>query len=159
MAFKISLAMVKDVYEITELLNETTLFLHNNNINQWKYPWNKDFIKEEVDKKNVYAVKLENSIIGTFSLKEKNRGNVLPQIMEDGLYLYRVAVLPKYQGKNIGIQIINYLFNYSLSYKKTLYLDCWAGNGKLIKFYTKAGFKLCGEFSEEDYKICVFKYN
>ncbi|MDF2880612.1 MAG: hypothetical protein K0R54_1169 [Clostridiaceae bacterium] len=155
----IKLAEISDSCKIVELLNETTLFLHKKHINQWKYPWNIDNIKKEINKRKVYAVKFNKLIIGTFSIIDKNKESMLPQIMEDGLYLYRVAILPQFQGRSIGIQIMNYLFKYSKKLRKTLYLDCWAGNENLKEFYIKAGFKLCGEFPEEDYKICVFKYN
>jgi hypothetical protein len=35
-------------------------------------------------------------------------------------------------------------------------LDCWAGNGKLRDFYTRAGFRLHGVFPEGDYEVAVF---
>jgi RimJ/RimL family protein N-acetyltransferase len=40
----------------------------------------------------------------------------------------------------------------------TILLDCWAGNEKLRAFYEKSGFKLLGEFPENDYEIAVFYY-
>jgi ribosomal protein S18 acetylase RimI-like enzyme len=104
------------------------------------------------------VITVDDLTVGTFSLKEIGI-NSLPTIIEsDNLYLYRVALLPEYQGKNIGLKVTNYACQISRDLKKILYLDCWAGNVNLKNFYLKAGFDFCGDFPEEDYMLSVFKY-
>ncbi|MBS4537503.1 GNAT family N-acetyltransferase [Clostridium sp. D2Q-11] len=73
------------------------------------------------------------------------------------MYIYRIAVLPTYQGGNLGVNIVDYALNYSKNIGKELYLDCWAGNKKLRNFYSSSGFQMIGEVQEEDYFISVFK--
>ena len=71
-------------------------------------------------------------------------------------YLYRIALHPSYQGMGIGRTLIHFACHLADSAQKDLYLDCWAGNHSLRKFYSSAGFDPIGIFSEQDYKICVF---
>ncbi|MBZ9687818.1 GNAT family N-acetyltransferase [Clostridium estertheticum] len=158
MVNEIKLAERCNTIAIVDLLNTVTLNLHRKNINQWIYPW--DFKEIEIDIKNrsTYMITIDNLIVGTFSIKDVGVNTWNPSIKSNNLYLYRIAILPEYQGKNIGLQIINYACKISIDSKKTLYLDCWAGNEKLKDFYFKVGFDFCGEFPEEDYRISVFKY-
>lgn len=154
---KIRLAEMEDIDIIVELLNKVTLQLHKKGINQWKYPW--DFKEIEVDVKNKYTYVLivDEKIVGTFSIKDIDNFDFL-SIETHSKYLYRIAILPEYHGKNLGIEIINYSCQYVRKLDKTLYLDCWAGNRKLRNFYLNAGFDFIGDFIEKDYMISVFKF-
>ena len=156
MNYNIKIAKIDDTSLIVELLNCVTLNLHKKNINQWTYPWNINEIEDEINKKHIYIFTKELKIIGTFSLKDIDENFIF--IKSSGIYLYRIAILPEYQGKNIGKEIINYACEYSKHLNKLLYLDCWAGNEKLRKFYTEVGFDFSGDFPEEDYMVSVFKY-
>lgn len=149
MEFEIIKAVKTDAEEITGILNTVTLKLHNNNINQWT-TWDQKDIESDIE--HAYIMKKDGLIIGTFSVKS-NDVTAFPA-EKDSLYLYRIALLPEYQGKNIGSKIINYVFDLN----KTIYLDCWAENSALKKFYQNAGFAYCGDFPEYDYMISVFKH-
>jgi ribosomal protein S18 acetylase RimI-like enzyme len=151
--YEIRLGEKNDVSSIVELLNKVTLNLHQKNINQWVYPWNSEEINMDIINRNIYVIAENNLIIGTFSLKIVNINAAIPIIKSNNLYLYRIAILPEYQGKNIGLKLIDYACKISRDSKKILYLDCWAGNKKLKNFYLKAGFYFCGDFPEEDYMI------
>jgi ribosomal protein S18 acetylase RimI-like enzyme len=157
-AYETRLAEKDDISIIVELLNKVTLNLHQKNINQWTYPWDFEEISIDIKNRNIYVITVDNLIVGTFSLKDMNTNSVLHIIEPNNLYLYRVAILPEYQGKNIGLEVTNYACEISRGLKKILYLDCWAGNVNLKNFYLKAGFNFCGDFPEEDYMISVFKY-
>jgi len=67
--------------------------------------------------------------------------------------------LPEYQGKKIGLIIIDYSIEYAKQSNKILYLDCWSGNTKLINFYSNVGFKIIGHENIEDFSITVFEKN
>ncbi len=153
---KIRLAELKDSYAITELLNKVTLHLHNKGINQWVFPWNEDIIKDDIKEKLVYVLEVDNLVIGTFSIKDSNDVNV-NIICPENKYLYRIAILPEYQGLCLGSKIIKFSLDYSRKMNKSLFLDCWAGNSKLKDFYKSEGFDLIGEIPEEGYFISVFK--
>jgi len=158
MSYNIKIAKTDDTSLILELLNCVTLNLHKKNINQWTYPWNINEIEDEINKKHIYIFIKDLKIIGTFSLKDIDENFNFNFIKSSSIYLYRIAILPEYQGKNIGKEIINYACEYSKDLNKLLYLDCWAGNEKLRKFYTEVGFDFSGDFPEEDYMVSVFKY-
>lgn len=150
-------AEIKDRGSIVCILNKVTLYLHENGINQWCYPWNYYEIEKDIKSGHVYVMTENDLIIGTFSMKDID--NLASLLIEHGSkYLYRVALLPEHQGENLGIKVINYACEYAGSLEKALYLDCWAGNEKLRSFYRSAGFVFLGDFPEEDYFISVFKF-
>jgi len=154
---RIRLAKLSDLEDIVDLLNQVTLDLHQKEINQWEYPWNDEKVEEEIKDSQVYVLTVEESVVGTFSIKIMNEFTSL-EVEPESRYLYRIAVLPDYQGKGLGLEIVNYACRYVDELGKPLYLDCWAGNQKLRNFYSQAGFEFVGEFAEEDYLISVFKY-
>ena len=143
---------------IVEILNTVTLSLKQKNINQWTYPCDPKKLELDIKNKNTYVLVSEDVTIGIFSLKNLGINSWVSNVHQNDLYLYQIAILPEYQGKNIGRIIIDYSCKISRDTKKTLYLDCWAGNEKLKNFYIKAGLDYCGDFPEEDYKISVYKY-
>ena len=154
---QIRLAELSDLEDIVDLLNKVTLDLHQKGINQWDSPWDAEEIEEEIRDSQVYVLTVEDSIIGTFSIKIIDEFAPL-EVEPESRYLYRIVVLPDYQGKGLGLEIVNYACRYVDELGKRLYLDCWAGNQKLRNFYSQAGFEFVGEFPEEDYLISVFKY-
>lgn len=158
MMCKIRPAKLNESGIIVKILNKVTLYLHQRNINQWTYLWKPNEIDSEIRNKNMYVVTMDELIVGTFSLRKMESNAALNIKAPDNLYLYRIALLPEYQGKNLGAKIINYAFDVSKNSGKTLYLDCWAGNKNLKSFYSKSGFDYYGDFKEEDYMISVFKY-
>ena len=100
----------------------------------------------------------DSFLAGTFSLRPLQKA-LYPsdQAAPDRRwYLYRIALHPSYQGMGIGRTLIHFACHLADSAQKDLYLDCWAGNHSLRKFYSSAGFDPVGIFSEQDYKICVF---
>ena len=157
--YEIKLAKITNTTTIVELLNKVTIKLHEKNINQWENPWDLKKVERDIDNRNTYIVTTADTLIlGTFSIRYLETKTWIPIIEPNNLYLYRIAVLPEYQGKNIGLEIIKYACQSSRASKQVLYLDCWAGNEKLKNFYTEAGFEFYGDFQEEDYEISVFKY-
>ncbi|MGH4123475.1 MAG: GNAT family N-acetyltransferase [Clostridium sp.] len=154
---EIKLVGINNLNTIVELLNKVALHLHEKGVNQWTYPWNRSEIEIHIEKGYIYMLVVDNLIVGTFSLKDINNFDFF-SIEPNSKYLYRIAILPEYQGKKLGIEITNYVCGYSRNLKSALYLDCWAGNEKLRNFYSSAGFDFMGDFPEEDYMISVFKY-
>ena len=154
---EIKLAEINNLDNIVELLNKVTLHLHEKGINQWVYPWNRREIERDIEEAYMYVLAIDDSIIGTFSLKDIDNFDAL-FVEPNSKYLYRIAILPEYQGKKLGVEIVNFACDYSRNLKRVLYLDCFAGNKKLRNFYSKSGFNFMGDYPEEDYMISVFKY-
>ena len=148
---KIRTAKIKDLESVINLMNLTSKHLIEKNVYQWSYPCCNRDIKEDIKKGELYILSEKNKIIGSYSIKDLEEKFYIES--EEGLYLYRIAIDPKYQGKNIGNEIIKHLRNK----KKEIFFDCWAGNNKLKEFYLKNGCQLLGDYPEETYKISVFK--
>lgn len=154
---EIKLAEINNLDNIVELLNKVTLHLHEKGINQWVYPWNRREIEGDIEKGYTYVLVIDNLVAATFSLKDIE--NIEALLVEpNSKYLYRIAILPEYQGKKLGVEIVNFACDYLRNLRRVLYLDCFAGNKKLRDFYSKSGFNFMGDFPEEDYMISVFKY-
>ena len=160
MALSIQKAGLPDVDSITTLLNEATAQLHQKGIMQWEYPWNPAQIKAEIQKGWVWSAKKKSVLIGTFSLRPLPLAPWLPGGSgPDGQwYLYRLALLPEWQGKELGRELLRFACDLARNAQKNLYLDCWAGNTALRKIYSSSGFDTIGIFPEENYEICVFSY-
>lgn len=157
MDFTIRQAKIDDIAVIIKLLNNVTINLLEKGIKQWNYPWNKNEIEEDIRNKNIYVMIVNASLIGTFSIRkiEEGRHNVL----ENGdYYIYRIALLPEYQGCDLGKEIIEFACEFAREKGNVLYLDCWNGNEKLRGFYLKAGLEYIGDYPEEDYFISIFRY-
>ncbi|MCB2296196.1 GNAT family N-acetyltransferase [Clostridium tagluense] len=154
---EIKLAGINNLDTIVELINKVTLHLHENGIKQWTYPCNRSEIEMDIKKRHSYVLLMDDFIVGTFSLKDIKDFDFF--LMEpNSKYLYKIAILPEYQGKKLGMEIVNYACGYSRNLKSALYLDCFAGNKKLRNFYSDAGFDFTGDFPEENYMVSVFKY-
>lgn len=151
-------AKIEDLQQVANVLNEVTLHLQAKEINQWNYPWDVNIVSDQIKNNNQYVLLHNEKIIGTFSISEIDQLSQL-EIKPGSKYLSKIAILPEFQGQNLGSYVIKFAFSFAEQGNKTLYLDCWAGNEKLKSFYTKAGLQYIGDFPEEDYFISIFKYH
>jgi GNAT superfamily N-acetyltransferase len=142
--------------QILKVLNEATLDLITKGVNQWSFPWKSEYIEQNLNFS--YVLIINQNIIGTFFINEIDALCEL-QIPKDSIYLSKIALLPNYQGKKIGLEIINFACSLAVKLNKTLYLDCWSGNKKLKDFYSNSGLDYVGDFPQESYFISVFRYN
>lgn len=154
MNIEIRKAAISDIDRIVNLINLTSENLITKGINQWKYPCDRKEVTEEIEEGRVFLLKNDGEIIGSYSIKGLSTFDVIC-LNQPAKYLYRIIIAPKYQGKKFGDQIIQHLREENLE-GKDIYLDCWAGNDKLKKFYTGNGCRYLGDFPEEDYWISVY---
>lgn len=73
-------------------------------------------------------------------------------------YLHALMLEPAEQGKGLGRGLVEGVLGSMRAERRTgtVVLDCWAGNGKLRRFYENAGFRHHGDFPENDYRISVY---
>lgn len=150
-------ANFEDQTEILTIYNETTLDLLEKDIKQWDYPWEPEVIQKEIKKNQAYVVLFNRTFVGTFCISPLNNLSTLP-IDPEGVYLSKIAILPGYQGKNLGSAAVQFACSFAKQRNLTLYLDCWAGNKKLKEFYSGNGLEYIGDFPEEGYFISIFKH-
>lgn len=155
---KIIRAKHQQLNDIIYVLNAATLELLEKGVQQWEYPWTKASIEEEILGNQAYVVLDEETLIGVFFIKPVAKDQHPAVMLENHLYLHRIAVRPDYQSQGVGEEICGAAFSIAKEAQKTIYLDCWEGNEKLKNFYRSTGFMYCGDFPEEDYWISVFKF-
>lgn len=159
MNIRIRNARINNCNSLIDLLNKATLNLHNKGIKQWEYPWKDEDIIYDIKMNYIYIIEdCKNNIIGTFSVKPIREKELFEVNVCDSLYLYRIALAPEIQGRNIGREIFKYIKNNNEFTEKKMYLDCWAGNNKLKSFYSSCGLGYCGDFPEEDYMVSVYYF-
>ena len=146
-------AQIKDCRTIIDILNRTTLFLHNKGIFQWEYPWDDVEIKEDIILGSLYVLEISDQIIGTFGLKPKiSIGDI--SLEDSAVYLYQIAIDPAHQGSGHGRELIDFC----KEIREIIYLDCWSGNLKLRDFYMSNGFEYIKDLPEEDFFVSVFRW-
>ncbi|WLR42281.1 GNAT family N-acetyltransferase [Bacillus carboniphilus] len=155
MKVTIRTAEKKECEDVLEVLNKATLDLLKKGINQWSYPWDQESIKQQLD--DAFVMILGNTIVGTFFISLRNTISDL-ELEKGSYYLHKIAVHPFHQGKDLGSEILRFVYAYVKKQQKSVYLACWAGNEKLKQFYLNNGLMYVGDFPEEDYFISVFKF-
>ena len=154
--YEIAKAVSNDKQKVVSIINKATKDLLSRKINQWQYPCNEKDIEDDIKSGNLYVLKLNGIVIGTFGLKSLIEYFNLDIDKNNSLYLYRIALDPDYQGRNVGARIITFCKKYCSSRNKNIYLDCWSGNKVLRNFYTSQGMEYAGDFKEKDYSVSVF---
>ena len=154
---QIKLSKSEDLKLILFILNEVTMHLIEIGIRQWDYPWDEEKVADQIKNNSSYILLEKDEIIGVFCINEIDSINDY-SVDAKSIYLSQIAILPEFQGRNLGSAIINFACCFVKSLNKTLYLDCWAGNEKLKEFYIKNGLEYKGDFPEDDYFISIFQY-
>ncbi len=76
-------------------------------------------------------------------------GSATLYIYAKTLRIFSIAVLPQYQGKGAGNQLLEYILNFARSRKIVrISLEALKSDEKLIRFYTKAGFSITDELHD-----------
>ncbi|WP_121612583.1 GNAT family N-acetyltransferase [Mesobacillus foraminis] len=101
-------------------------------------------LKETVE--SISSALKENEKGFIYYLDEKPAGLVRFQLTENGLYFYRLSVIPEKQGQGIAKRLIQTLENYAKE-KQVSALICKVRLTlpKNIKLYNSAGFKVINE--------------
>lgn len=101
----------------------------------WDKEWQeKDFIKH-FNPENITVVKQDNKAVGYSQIEEK--GNQL--------YIRMLLLLPNFQRKGIGSQLINTVIEKSRAQSKDISLQVFNINEQAKKFYEHHGFQVYGE--------------
>ena len=153
--YQVSHAIEKDAYEIYYILSKAREKLERKGIKQWSEGWDIEEIIKKCNQSKFYVMKDKNRIIGCYVLDPDYDSPWFKQLKTDSIYLSTICLLPEYQGKGIGKELIQTAI--SSSQNKTIYLDCWNGNDKLKEIYKQNGFEYVEDVPENDYQISIFK--
>ena len=145
-----SKADINDLEEIYSLYQNAIIAMEKDNIHQWDeiYP-DKDILKEDITKNQMYIGKTDNKIAVCFVLSEecdeeyKNGKWQWPD--SKFCVIHRLCVNPKFQNQGIATQTMEYIEKLckEAGYD-SIRLDCFTENPYSRKLYDKAGYSVVG---------------
>jgi ribosomal protein S18 acetylase RimI-like enzyme len=117
-------------------------------------PWDEDAEKRDivkkVDIKRDRIIMLGEKAIGLFSYFES----------DEEIYLALINILPEYQSKGIGSNLVLDLKNKADKLDKIVKLDTYQNNFRAIKFFEKAGYKIiASKILPDAYPKVIMQYN
>ena len=145
-----SKANINDLEEIYTLYQNAIIAMEKDNIHQWDeiYP-DKDILKEDITKNQMYIGKTDNKIAVCFVLSEE-----CDEEYKNGCWKYpdsrfnvihRLCVNPLFQNQGIAAKTLEYIENLSKSEGyDSIRLDCFTQNPYSRKLYDKAGYSITG---------------
>ena len=112
--------------------------------------------------KNDYFKEVDQNIGNNYLIKyeDNNIGWLEYELYKDYIYIIQLHIMPEYQNKGIGTNIINELIKYGKNKKKDIYLEVLQYNEKALNYYYKMGFKKYTEsslFNSLKYEIRTMK--
>ena len=144
---KIEKAIISDIELLVAITKSCAKFMIENGIFQWneQYP-SKEVLVNDINLKQLWKLVDKNSIIGLIVLtkiEDKEYSNV-KWMTENGnsLYVHRLAVHPKFQGKGYAQKLMDFAENYAIEKAyKSIRLDTFSQNKRNINFYKKQHYK------------------
>jgi ribosomal protein S18 acetylase RimI-like enzyme len=112
---------------------------------EWNDEFNIEYYKDDCNSniENNYLIKYDGNNIGWFEY----------ELIKKFIYINQLHILPEYQGKGVGSNILNEIINYGRKKNNDIYLDVLKYNYKALEFYKKWGFKLYDESSLFNYLV------
>lgn len=140
-------AVISDLEQLLSITKSCAKFMIEKGIFQWneQYP-SKEVLLNDIELNQLWKLVKENSIIGLIVLTEiedKEYKNV-KWLTKNGtsLYIHRLAVDPKFQGKGYAQKLMNFAENYGIEKGyNSIRLDTFSQNKRNLKFYKKLKFK------------------
>jgi len=161
MNLSISQVAVSEIPDLHQILVECGLDLQKRfNLCYWVPPYPLEKMVKDANKMDIYAIRLDFELIGTFTIETK----IPPGYLKYGdinwqnpslsaFYIHRLAVLPLFQAKGIGTWCLQQIENLAINRNySAVRLDAVKINQKLLNFYEKSGYEKVGEmiFYPED---------
>jgi len=144
---KIELAKESNIVEILEIIKQRCDWFAENQIEQWGSWYYEEFYDEEyflemLKKYELFVVKQENEIIGTFLLKYENEEYWKDK--EKAIYLDHFVT--KIGNPGLGEKILEFIQKLAKEKAlKYLRLECMRSNPKINEYYKNHGFQDKGQ--------------
>ena len=139
-------ATSSDLTYILNIIKNCTNHMIDNKIFQWNenYP-SKEILKDDIKSNNLYLIEKNEKTIGCV-MKSEKQSKVYKKVKwitenKKNLYVHRLAVDPKYQGKGYGIKLMDFVERNALKNNFiSIRLDTFSKNKRNVKFYKKRGY-------------------
>ncbi|TLP71818.1 GNAT family N-acetyltransferase [Maribacter sp. ACAM166] len=142
----IELAKISQLNEILRMTNACRVVMEAKGIYQWTidYPSKKSF-ENDLERNELYVLKNEDRIIGNIVVSsfmdEEYRSVQWLTENTRNYYIHRLAVHPKFQGKGLAQQLMDFGENFARENNAlSVRLDTFSRNKRNQKFYEKRGY-------------------
>ncbi len=136
-----------DINRIFEISTACAKHMIENNIFQWNafYP-NKNIFDKDVAREELYVMEIDSEIIGCVTISSLMDDEYIPVSWltpsKKNLYIHRLAIHPKYQGKGYAQQLMSFVETHAISNDfDSIRLDTFSKNFRNQKFYELRGYK------------------
>jgi len=143
-------AKLADIPLVLELTKTCANHMINNAIFQWNdnYPNAQDF-ENDVNRNELYILEIDKKLIGCIVISthmdEEYRPIKWLTENTNNIYIHRLAVLPKLQGKGYAQKLMDFTENYAINNSYTsIRLDTFSLNDRNQKFYELRQYKRLG---------------
>ncbi|MDG4715304.1 GNAT family N-acetyltransferase [Winogradskyella marincola] len=142
---------IEDIKSIMNLTKACAKAMIAKGIYQWNahYP-NSSAFKKDVERNELYVLETDSDISGTIVIStvmdEEYRPIEWLTKNDNNLYIHRLAIHPKFQGKGYAQQLMDFAENYAIENNYTsIRLDTFSQNKRNQKFYELRGYKRLGD--------------
>lgn len=142
-------ATVLDLNSIMQITKACAKHMINQQIYQWNehYP-NRNAFKNDVQRGELYVYMQNNICMGCIVITTIKDVEYVPiewLTKDKNIYIHRLAVHPKYQGKGIAQQMMTFAENFAkINGYFSVRLDTFSQNKRNQKFYETRGYKRLG---------------
>lgn len=143
----ISKATQTDLELIHQLTKSCAQYLIEQGIFQWNeyYP-SKEVLLKDIELNQIWKLEVENEIAGIIVLTEivDSEYKNVKWLTENSsnLYIHRLAVHPKFQGKGLAQQLMNFAEDFARNKNyKSVRLDTFSQNKRNQHFYKQRGYQ------------------
>ncbi len=148
----------EDICRIYNILKDCgeNMYVHHG-LTHWLTPYAEDAILRDVAEKDVYIAYMDGTAVGTFMMS-KNRTSYFTDDIP-AIYISKVAILPREEGKGIGGKCMKFIEEQALS--EDIYcirLDVYTKSERAINFYCSKGFSVVDEKPTRKFSVyCMEK--
>lgn len=139
-------ATTEDIDAILSITSACAARMISKGILQWseEYP-NKEIFENDLSKNWLYVVVESNKTIGSITITpemdEVYKSVKWLTITNNNLYIHRLAIDPKMQGKGYAQKLMNFAENYARQNNyESIRLDTFSKNTRNQKFYEQRGY-------------------
>ena len=143
--------ILNDIDTILNLTKACAADMIQQNIFQWNefYP-NAEAFRKDIKRSECYVLEIENNIIGCITVTTLMDEEYIPvewlTANKNNIYIHRLAVHPKHQGKGYAQELIQFAEQYAKENKyQSIRLDTFSQNKRNVKFYELLGYKKLGD--------------
>lgn len=140
-----------DIEPLLRITNACAKAMIANKIYQWNahYP-NKTAFKNDIERNALYVLEINKKSVGCIVISTLMDAEYIPikwlTPNRNNIYIHRLAVCPKHQGKGYAQQLMDFAEQYALKNNyNSIRLDTFSQNKRNQKFYELRGYKKLGD--------------